>query len=303
MIQKPTVLILGAGTSNHLGYPLGLQLLNQVCERLNQVCKQFIYHATYPYNPEDTKTFHSRLSRAGYYSVDAFLEDNREFLDIGKYFITDCLKRFEIEDKLFPPNNPGWYQYLFNKLLTSTADKIPNNKITIITFNYDRSLECYLHQAITNRYQILEEKSLDIMRQINVIHLHGILGNYPEVPYSNTLHKISIVEISKGIKIIHEIEDSAEDFCSTEFRDANRALCESEKIYFLGFGFHEDNIRRFNFFSDDSLKDKVIAATVYAIGDTDRKDLISRMSKYGFSEKHFIVGNCNNFFSTFPRFD
>ena len=293
MIQKPTVLILGAGSSNHLRYPLGLQLLNQVCHRI----KEDDYDKTLPYKPDQIEIFHRRLSRAGYYSVDAFLEENREFLDIGKYFTAYCLKQCEIEDKLFPPHNPGWYQYLFNKLLTFTADKIPDNKITIITFNYDRSLECYLHQMITNRFQIPEEKSVEIIRQLNIIHPHGILGNYPKVPYSNELNGISFDDISKGIKIIHEIEDSEEDFCSTEFRDSNRALCESEKIYFLGFGFHEDNIRRFNFFSNDSLKDREVDATTYNLEPAERKELISRMSKYGFSEKNFRPsGDCMGFF-------
>ncbi len=201
MIQRPTVLILGAGSSVHLDYPLGLQLLNQVCLRI----KKDNYDKTLPYKQDQIENFHRRLSRAGYYSVDAFLEENREFLDIGKYFIADCLKQCEIEARLFPPSNPGWYQHLFNKLLTSTADNIPDNKITIITFNYDRSLECYLHQTITHRFQIPEEKSLDIIRKINIIHPHGILGHYPEVPYSNESHGITIENISKGIKIIHEI--------------------------------------------------------------------------------------------------
>lgn len=297
MIQKPTVLILGAGSSTHLGYPLGLQLLNQVCRRLTHVCNHFKdYEKTLPYSTEQMVKYRRILSRAGYYSVDAFLEENREFLDIGKFFIADCLKQLEIEDTLFPPSNSGWYQYLFNKMLTSTVDKIPDNKITIITFNYDRSLECYLHQAITHRFQIPVEKSLDILRQINIIHPHGILGNYPEVPYSNELHGISMEKISNRIKIIHEIKDSKEDFCSTEFRDSNRALCESEKIYFLGFGFHEDNIRRFKYFSNDSLKDKEVTATIYRVVESDIKDLISRMSEYGFSRKNFQDTSCLGLF-------
>ena len=52
-----------------------------------------------------------------------------KLINIGKYFIADCLKKYEIEGNLFPPNNPGWYQYLFNKLLTSTDEIFLNNKI------------------------------------------------------------------------------------------------------------------------------------------------------------------------------
>jgi len=33
MITKPTTLILGAGSSVHCGYPLGQDLINQLCTR------------------------------------------------------------------------------------------------------------------------------------------------------------------------------------------------------------------------------------------------------------------------------
>jgi hypothetical protein len=109
----------------------------------------------------------------------------------------------------------------------------------------------------------------------------------------------TVEDISKEIKIIHEMDDSAEDFCSIDFKDANQALCEAERIYFLGFGFYEDNIRRFNFFSNDSLKDKEILATAYNLGSTERKNIVKRMSKYGFSSEILIHSTCNNFFKNY----
>ena len=58
-----------------------------------------------------------------------------------------------------------------------------------------------------------------------------------------------LLEISEKIKIIHEIEDNQSGFCNSQFKLANSLLKESERIVFLGFGFHEDNVRRFKYFS------------------------------------------------------
>ena len=42
MIEKPTVLILGAGASNHVGFPLGNGLKNEICNRIDSIIK-FLY--------------------------------------------------------------------------------------------------------------------------------------------------------------------------------------------------------------------------------------------------------------------
>ncbi len=290
-----SVLILGAGASTHLGYPIGTALLAQICVRIKQ--KKYYEEIDKLYKPEEIQNFYIRLSRSGYYSIDTFLEDNREFIDIGKLFIADCLKQYEDWAGLFPPGDPGWYQYLFNRMRTPLLDQIEQNNITIITFNYDRSIEAYLHQTITHRYKISEDSSANIVRQFNIIHPHGILGDYPDVPYSNDLTGTSLQTISKSIKIIHEINDKVDTFCSSEFEISHKALQESQKIYFLGFGFHEDNIRRFRFFSPDSFKDKEVRSAIHGLQVAEKQELMKMLSKYGFSEGNINNERCHYFFS------
>ncbi len=222
------------------------------------------------------------------------MENNREFIEIGKSFIAYCLKKYEDEDKLFPPHNSGWYQYLFNKMLPSSDEQFENNKITIITFNYDRSLEAYLHNTIMHRFNLSEADSLNILRKIGIIHPHGMLGGYPEIPYSQCWKKDKelneedtqlLEKITNSIKIIHEISEAEDTFCSNEFEIAHKALQKTEKIYFLGFGFHEDNIRRFRFFSEDNLEGKEVYSTCQGFQEPfERTELLSRTSKYGLKE-------------------
>ena len=75
-------------------------------------------------------------------SVDAFLEHRPEYLQIGKLSIALCIMAHEHEKKLFNAQR-NWYDYLRIKL-NSSFDEFGDNKLSIITFNYDRSIEHYL---------------------------------------------------------------------------------------------------------------------------------------------------------------
>ena len=295
MINKPTVLILGAGASNHLGYPIGIQLVNMICqkekiEKFKKLNEKQI--------PEDhIDDFIKILSRAQYYSIDGFLEENSKFIEIGKLFITYILKQIEIESQLFPPNNPGWYQYLFNSIIDKTLDDIVNNQIYIITYNYDRSLECYLHQSIKYRFHQTDEKALSILNQLTIIHMHGILGAYPFFPYEPNDDITKLKEISNGIKIIHELDDNSDSFCSEEYSKANSILHKVENIYFLGFGFHDSNLRRFNFFNSYNIENKNIMTTLHGLGPIDKQRLLKKLDVYGLSNIKHNPNPCNGFFN------
>ena len=70
MITVPTVLILGAGSSSHVGYPLGKKLVSDLCF----LRKKPITNLPCGWTEEYAKSLLTRLSRSGYYSIDAFLE-------------------------------------------------------------------------------------------------------------------------------------------------------------------------------------------------------------------------------------
>ena len=108
MIEIPTTLILGAGASAHLGYPVGKDLVNQICQRLlhnnTSTFKALLRHA---YSGDMLFSFKYSLSRSLYPSIDTFLETNQEYIELGKLLITYVLKDNEDYDRLFPPNDPG----------------------------------------------------------------------------------------------------------------------------------------------------------------------------------------------------
>ena len=64
--------------------------------------------------------------------------------------IAEALLPFEKIEKLLVGD---WYALLFNALIA--ADKTANNeRLSVVTFNYDRSLEMFLHMAFKNTYRL-----------------------------------------------------------------------------------------------------------------------------------------------------
>ena len=295
MVATPTVLVLGAGASAHVGYPLGGGLVNDLCRQRSPGA-----HDDLPMNwtLEDVDRFLTRLSRAGHYSIDAFLETVPDQGDLGKYLMAREMKSHENIDSLFPPSDSGWYQYLFNRLLeNNSAAGFASSRLSIITFNYDRSLEAYLHEALIARFEMHSDEASSILSEIPIVHVHGSLGQYPDIPYASQCETDELLEISRQIQIIHEVPDPKEGFCNREFEHANELLRGAERIFFLGFGFHPDNIRRLRFFSREKTADRDIRATTRGMGPVEMSALVSQLEPLGFKATAFNSNPCNRFFT------
>jgi len=177
------------------------------------------------------------------------LEYRNEFLEIGKVSIARALIPYEEENLVQNAikKDDDWYGYLFNQMNTTFED-FDKNKVSFITFNYDRSLEYYLLQTIIHSYGVSEPEAIDKLKSIPIIHLHGQLGVLPGFQkdeneynraYSSRISTSDIQNCAKNIKIIHEAEK-----ITAEFERAHEIIQSAEIRCFLGFGFHENNIER-----------------------------------------------------------
>jgi hypothetical protein len=118
------------------------------------------------------------------------------------------------------------------------------NALTIATFNYDRSLEYFLFNALSASYGMTADKARSLLARIPIIHLHGQLGALPELtgggrPFSPQRDTETIRMAARGITIIHEADDGDQTFVGV--RDL---INTAEIVCFLGFGYHRTNIRR-----------------------------------------------------------
>jgi hypothetical protein len=91
---------------------------------------------------------------------------------------------------------------------------------------------------------VSHETCVQNFEKIKIIHVHGQLGPSPtdehaRPPYGEPIKPNDIIPLRLGIKVIHEAEDD-----SLAFEEARACLSRARKICFLGFGFHETNLRR-----------------------------------------------------------
>jgi len=193
-----------------------------------------------------TNSLHSgnAFLRSGQPSVDAFLERRPNFLGVGKLAIAYCLIPFEDEAKLYKsePNRGGdWYEHLSVKLNTS-FEEFGENKLSVITFNYDRSLEHYLLTSLQNLHGKQLGECANALAQIPIIHVYGQLGAkpYPEKDcheYRPDRERfMTVTRAAEGITLLHEQV--------SDLKEAQKLLTDAECVCFLGFSYHPLNMGR-----------------------------------------------------------
>ncbi|MCH8316544.1 MAG: SIR2 family protein [Planctomycetes bacterium] len=239
--------MLGAGASKPYRFPLGTELREvalQPPESDLPTALSGIHDALTMQLPE----FQSKLRAARRTSIDAFLEARPHYENLGKLVIAYHLIRCENENRLYSvKSEEDWYQYLIEMMLTDGFDKFGRNTLSIITYNYDRSLEYYMFHMLKEGYGQSDDACRDAMRAIPILHLHGQLGLLPELddegrPYESKVDERRLRLAANGIRIAHD-ESLDQDAVFTE---ARKLLSEARYVIFLGFGYLDKNVERLN---------------------------------------------------------
>ena len=298
MITKKTVLILGAGASQPYGYPLGEELRRRICNNITNS------HNTETLNYLGfkggiIKKFRDEFLNSGKYTIDEFLEKRTEFVDIGKIAIgLELIPLEHIENLNMVNDSDNWYRVVF-KEMDSDIDEFYDfndfhkNKISFITFNYDRSLEQFMFNALKYSYDLGDENVSKILSKIDIIHLHGQLGFLPWQnkegrAYSPIIEPNWLKKSAEQIRIIHESSSSDKNFLKT-----HELLHDAERIYFLGFGFNRTNLIRLNI--SKLLNSKEISGTSLNLSTFDVKNA-EIYSAHNINSNSLIPTNIVNFF-------
>jgi hypothetical protein len=305
MITDKTVFILGAGASNPYGYPTGNELREKICKEFTKKGSYFKPNDIYKQNLlRIAKQFTDRFHKAGAQtSIDLFLkrltpDEQNKFTNIGKtaisFFIleAECASKFDeyMEEE---KRKHDWYAPLLNKMMQKLTthdsyEKLGDNAITFITFNYDRSLEYYIHKCFTNNFP---DAPKEYIKKIGdeIIKIHHVYGKIADLPWQNpggyfqqygpNNFAVYVEDTIRNIKTIYEMTEDIKE-------DIKKSIAEAKQIFFLGFGYAEENLEAIGM--PDVLKDdsraKRIYGTAKGLSQNRMRELKTRFAPYAREE-------------------
>ncbi|MFV8257516.1 hypothetical protein ACNQKP_06915 [Bdellovibrio bacteriovorus] len=224
--------------------------------------------------------FLKSFSESHVLSIDTYLsnvqKEEDEFIRevfklFGKLTIACVIQAFESSSPL-GGRRDDWIHHFINSFVRKSPNDLFKFFPKIITFNYDRIFERMLFTHLTEFHKFSHLKAKTEIEQLNILHVYGSLGDYVEWQEITELPNFFESAIA-NIKVIGEDRSDmkqVEDEIREKYKRANR-------IYFLGYGFDEDNNRllRTSFGFDDWEINKEIYSTSIGI----RKSDLSRIKK------------------------
>ena len=258
MIKDKCVLLLGAGASAPYGFPIGSELKRMICKNFESVWKKFVFDRTKPpfddfYLEEQkqiAKQFVNDFKNFDHDSIDLFLDIFREYSDIGKKAIYLTILESELKNKM-SGKVQDWYTQLFRLMIGTSNNyfKLSDNNLTIITFNYDRSLEYYFYNIFMDFTKSIEPKEkIEELKKIKIFHVYGKLSDLlwenekNGFDYGGNLWMDQLDERKNNIKTIYERKENKK-----AFEPIVDSINHADKIYYLGFGFAKENVEILSF--------------------------------------------------------
>jgi hypothetical protein len=251
MIKQDTLFILGAGASHPFGLPVGSALNSELCKGLSNVngwLSETLLRCGYGTNV--TSDLGHGLLHSAQPSIDAFLALRGEYAEPGKCAIAAVLLPKEDLQRLYVRHDgtkeiwgaSDWYGYLWSRLRADVNDieQFLMNKVSFITFNYDRTLETFLLHAIANSFGKPLDEAHDVLAKIKIHHVYGDLGDYvPGVGYylPQPSNELQIKQAAKRLRVVPGTRPAEDPVCVDMIERA-------KNIIILGFGYDSTNCLR-----------------------------------------------------------
>jgi hypothetical protein len=297
MINTSMVFVLGAGASADFHFPVGQGLLRIVANWRGNSGPIHSFKEL-GYSERDLQVFCEALHYSGEASIDAFLEKRPEFMEIGKTAMAIELIGREQTGYIFEdPNGSNWMKYLLGKMQGRTFEEFAENKVSFVTFNYDRVIEHFLFTALKNAWGKSDEEVGALLSKLPFIHLHGRLGYLPWQSttgkdvraFDPALNTETIRVAASGIKVVHEgVEDRKQ-----EFGQAKQFIRGAARVYFLGVGTSNINLERIGV---PDFEPNKAYATLVGVTDMEYREVTTRYSnKLHFRRDHTcrdMISNC-----------
>jgi hypothetical protein len=274
MFANPTVFVIGAGASAEYGLPLGSILKDRIASAV-----RYRFKEDGPLQDGDEtvlnaikRQFNSKKATLDLYiaaglelaasmpmhaSIDEALHywsDNPEAVQLGKLAIANEILEKERNSSLSENRETGrvdvprdgWLWSFLSMTLGSDltreqADQAFTN-VTLINFNYDRTVEQYLYWGLQQYGRVsagVAAKAVDSLKQIRP---YGSIGNLPwqenpGPPFGGSEGGDDLFSIAESIRTYTEQQHKGTE------QKIDQALESARLVIFLGFGYHPQNMR------------------------------------------------------------
>lgn len=340
MFRAKTVFVIGAGASVEVGLPIGADLLKKIVD-LTHITFDWGRQITgddeivkalrigfHDIREDDLQEYINAARRLAVTARQALsidnvidaLEDQKVEL-IGKLGIVRAILKAEASSDAFVrlKNDPNsldlskfencWYSS-FTKLLTENVRKsqIENifDNLEIINFNYDRCLEQYIPFSLSSYYGVSIDKIREIMLNLPIHRPYGVAGRLPwqkgdapSVAFGEGT-PTQLAEIAQQVRTFTErVQEGA------ELAAMRSAVANADRIIFLGFAFHRQNV---SLISQKMQHHSEVVATACGISQSDKSVIEDELAR-AFAHE-FIMNDtrikladmtCANFFKEYWR--
>lgn len=304
MFKSRTLFVLGAGASKELNLPTGNELALKISQSMDINVKAYRNSQADARGDLDLFAEFARSSgehivsyqnafwmiRDGVLtqnSIDDFLDihkDNPTLQRIGKAAIIKYILLAERHSPLFFDTSNAYNKMKMVKLENTWLLKFMRvlgrgvalkdiehlfDNVAFIVFNYDRCLEYFLINALRSAYSLSESDATELVLKLTIIHPYGIAGTLKTsstpngVPFGGGENPHE-----KHVPLIEEIKTYTEQVDDPDELQAiwNR-VAWAHQIVFLGFAFHDQNVKLLQ--PREKLETKNIFATAYGMSDSD----------------------------------
>lgn len=304
MINDRIIFVLGAGASIPYGFPSGEGLRHDILYNFETNIISKIEDSN---EKRKAKQFLKDFDKFGLDIDLFLSYRDHDYSEIGKVAIISSILNYEQnsykhlfesayirenkpalndKEKKYKPFKSDWYTYINRGMprYLDAMELIDDIEIpfTFITFNYDRSFEHYLFESFSATYisdddkknekvrNFKEKQIAKLINKIGIHHVYGSIGkldweldngltsaDYGIVPdefykYKDLANNINIMHNNERVKGHEQIQEI--------FKSA-------EKLFFLGFGFDDFNLKILNIPKDLLNDSSKVFSTTYGLSE------------------------------------
>lgn len=296
MLDQRTLFVVGAGAGQEINMPVGSDLTNAIAAKTNIKYEDFgvklrsgdpaVAHALRRIAKKRDINFNTwraevaSIAEGIHYtkSIDAYLSTHKdnEAVKVGaKLAIVQSILEAERECHIYWDHDHwksadgvrlSWFPAFFHILQDGVDAKGDLSrlfkKLSVISFNYDRCLEHYLFHAMQHLFRVHEGDAAKVIGSLKIFHPYGQVGLLPWDVKSGR-------KVGFGVKDYGDIEGLAEEIrtFNEQIEEGDRLVeirnqvAEAERIVFLGFHFHKQNMELLQS-QTSSTAPRIIYATV-----------------------------------------